>query len=205
MNAGLVIILQAAAFVPFGAPEPKTDPSYWLTIDDLGSYAAYRSSIDPVGVELHTDEVGRAVKCRIFRTSGFADLDRSVCERTLGRARFDPATGPTEHKVPSVWRSVYYWSAADAERAHKHGPFDVRIATDIDRNPDLIGTAQVLLSVTERAEIEKCSVRYATGSKAVFAAACDSIGRHIENVAILDENGEPVRGFRIARIEYFAP
>lgn len=83
--------------------------SPWMTNDDYPAQEARRHHEGTVGYRLHIDTSGRAVKCDILASSGFAGLDDATCVLLMRRGRFDPARDAAGAAVESDQSGRFTW------------------------------------------------------------------------------------------------
>ena len=99
-----------AALVSF--PKPKGSRPILLA-SDYPKMAIDRLAIGVVEVVLNVDSSGKAVGCRMVRSSGHPDLDAVTCKRLQQRAKFDPAINRQGQAVTSVYYMPVHWSIAN--------------------------------------------------------------------------------------------
>lgn len=90
-------------------PQPAEDPASWLGTYDYPPAAMRKGEQGSVSVSLGVDAMGRVTDCRIDRSSGFADLDMSTCQRLARRAHFQPATDADGKPVAGTYTHRVDW------------------------------------------------------------------------------------------------
>lgn len=83
--------------------------SPWILNDDYPVQDARRHHEGTVEYRLHIDTSGRAVKCDVLASSGFAGLDDSTCVLLMRRGRFDPARDAAGAAVESDRSGRFTW------------------------------------------------------------------------------------------------
>ncbi|MBY8823214.1 TonB family protein [Sphingomonas colocasiae] len=100
---------------PFSGPKgskassAKGDPARWITNDDY-PVAAIRARAEGVSSIAWTIDVdGRAIDCKVVRSSGNADLDAAACAALTRRARYSPALDEAGDPVRSTGQRDVGW------------------------------------------------------------------------------------------------
>lgn len=90
-----------------------TTPLPWFDLNDYPTKAFAREwqGVTTFAVIVAPD--GRAVDCRIVKSSGYEVLDRPACWVPMKRARFTPAVGADGRPAYGVYRSQVVWQRPD--------------------------------------------------------------------------------------------
>jgi TonB family protein len=93
---------------PFAPPAPQNDKE-WLRSTDLSMPAFKRIPHGSVQMIFQVSTEGRVTECTTVRTSGDAELDETICNLVVQRARFRPAGNPNGDAVPGGHRRTISW------------------------------------------------------------------------------------------------
>ena len=88
---------------------PKGNLISLFSQDDYPASARANREQGAVTVTLIVSPAGRAMDCRIERSSGSPALDQATCRILRARARFDPATDRGGTAVASSYRQEIVW------------------------------------------------------------------------------------------------
>ena len=94
------------------ATTPAT-PLPWFDLNDYPTKAFAREWQGTTNFDVIVDTQGRAIDCRITKSSGHEILDRQACWVAIKRARFTPASGADGLRTIGVYRSQVVWSRPD--------------------------------------------------------------------------------------------
>lgn len=90
-----------------------TTPLPWFDLNDYPTKAFEREWQGVTSFAVIVGPDGRAVDCKIVRSSGYEMLDRPACSVALKRARFRPAVGADGRPAYGVYRSQVVWQRPD--------------------------------------------------------------------------------------------
>ena len=90
-----------------------TTPLPWFDLNDYPTKAFAREWQGVTYFAVIVAPDGRAVDCKILKSSGYEMLDRSACWVPMKRARFTPAIGADGRPTYGVYRSQVVWQRPD--------------------------------------------------------------------------------------------
>ncbi|HEX8364613.1 MAG TPA: energy transducer TonB [Allosphingosinicella sp.] len=82
-------------------PQPREDPTRWLTQRDFGLATALTSAAYTAVFRLTLDGEGRVTGCTLVESAGNVDLT-GACRALRSRARYEPARDPSGNAIASV-------------------------------------------------------------------------------------------------------
>jgi len=102
---------------PLPAPKPQIaksarpagNPRTWVSTDDYPARDLRNGIQGTTGFELTVNEAGRAVSCRVTKSSGSASLDQAACAALLRRAKFTPATDTSGAITQGSYAGSIHW------------------------------------------------------------------------------------------------
>ncbi len=88
---------------------PKGRPTEWVSNDDYPTRAAQLNQEGTTSFRLTVGTDGKVASCEITRSSGVAELDKTVCDLMRRRGRFAPATDGDGNPVQGSYANNFRW------------------------------------------------------------------------------------------------
>ena len=92
-----------------------TTPLPWFDLNDYPIKAFEREWQGVTSFAVIVGPDGRAVDCKVVKSSGYEMLDRPACSVAVKRARFRPAVGADGRAAYGVYRSQVVWQRPDRD------------------------------------------------------------------------------------------
>jgi hypothetical protein len=183
--------LAVAAAEPQKA-EPKNDPARWVRASDLPRISG---DVAVTTFDLTIDKAGKPVGCAIIVSSGQDDLDNSVCNAVMKRARFRPASEANGSTIYSVRRDRVIWKPQERGDNTVNDDPDLVITTpDLQTHAGVL--VEVLLEVGTEGDTKKCTAVQSSRDNRLDALACEVAINPQIALPIINEAGQRVAGLR---------
>jgi periplasmic protein TonB len=95
-------------------PEPKGDPSSWITAGDYPATSRAQGRGGTVGFRLEIDRKGEVTSCEVTESSGYRDLDEATCTVMARRGQFAPARDAKGRRALGAYSGKIVWQAKSA-------------------------------------------------------------------------------------------
>jgi len=183
--------LAVAAAEPQKA-EPKNDPARWVRASDLPRISG---DVAVTTFDLTINKAGKPVGCAIIVSSGQDDLDNSVCNAVMKRARFKPASEANGSTIYSVRRDRVIWKPQERGDNTVNDDPDLVITTpDVQTHAGAL--VEVLLEVGPEGDTKKCTAVQSSRANRLDALACEVAINPQVALPIINEAGQRVAGLR---------
>src|SRR5690349_6392154 len=197
-------------FVLAGAVIAATSasPLPWFTVDDYPTKAFEREWQGVTSFDVIVDPDGRAVDCKISKSSGYEMLDRQACFVAMKRARFTPASGISGQRTFGVYRSQVVWARPDRDGASLQRDLGPDVEVTVNQLPaSLRGPLAVKLAyyVDAQGNPSACTALSASSADpaAIVDVACKALLQQVPRQAVTAE-GTAVPAVRTAAVKVSA-
>jgi len=186
-------------------PSPRGAPQSWITDDDYPPAAFRRKAYGAVGFRLDVDAEGNVTDCHVRQSSGYSELDETVCAMLKKRAVFKPAQDATGAAIASTYKGTFTWVLPGGPRVAS--PINIAAGAPVDNivtlqtMPKSYANPALLRLVFIGDAVKRCIVEMSSGNVKLDAVACEQAQAQVPRLKV-NKPGWPEPDSRMASVTF---